>query len=120
VVNDFALSPHFRLREFQDPETQEVKVYPELVERLEQLRALVGKPITITRGYSTAATNLRVGGAVDSQHRLGKAADVFWEGMVLDETAALAERAGFNGIGINRTKVHLHVDVRIKPARWEE
>ena len=43
---------------------------------LEQVRALVGGPITISSGYRSPALNKAVGGAANSAHVLGLAADI--------------------------------------------
>ncbi len=43
---------------------------------LEQMRALVGAPISISSGYRSPALNKAVGGAANSAHVLGLAADV--------------------------------------------
>ncbi len=122
MLNDLHISPHFRLLEFEDPGTQMVKLDSELVVRLEALRDLVGKPITVTSGFRTPETNRFVGGAGGSYHLRGMAADVIWDGMALDDATVLAKEAGFTGIGIDRRawNQHLHVDVRLTPAYWEE
>ena len=52
---------------------------------LEQVRALVGAPITISSGYRSPALNRAVGGAASSAHVLGLAADI--------STAKLAPKA---------------------------
>jgi hypothetical protein len=46
-----------------------------LAERLEAVRALLGVPLQITSGYRAPAVNAGIGGARDSQHCLGLAAD---------------------------------------------
>lgn len=43
---------------------------------LDPLRELYGKPITVTSGYRSQALNKSVGGAVNSQHIKGEAADI--------------------------------------------
>ena len=43
---------------------------------LEQMRALVGAPISISSGYRSPALNKAVGGAANSAHVLGLAADI--------------------------------------------
>ena len=43
---------------------------------LEQVRALVGAPIAISSGYRSPALNKAVGGAANSAHVLGLAADI--------------------------------------------
>ena len=46
------------------------------VEVLQPLRDLYGKPIIITSGYRSAKVNEAVGGARNSQHSMGEAADI--------------------------------------------
>lgn len=43
---------------------------------LDPLREIFGKPITVTSGYRSKELNRRVGGATNSQHILGEAADI--------------------------------------------
>jgi len=47
-----------------------------LADGLEQVRALLGHPIIVTSGYRCAALNQAVGGAADSDHVRGLAADL--------------------------------------------
>lgn len=48
---------------------------------LEQVRAAVGRPITVSSGYRSPALNTAVGGARNSAHVLGLAADITASGM---------------------------------------
>ena len=88
-MNDFRLSTHFTLSEFERSATAEKygidnrvpsKFVPTLQqicqEVLEPLRSFVGKPIIITSGYRCNQLNVKVGGAYASQHTLGEAADI--------------------------------------------
>ncbi len=122
MLNDVPVSPHFRLLEFEDPDTRLVKLEPRLLVCLEALRDAVGKPIRVTSGYRSVPTNARVGGAGYSYHLRGMAADLVWEGIDLGAAVKMARAAGFTGIGIDRhpDNLHLHVDVRVNPAYWEE
>lgn len=43
---------------------------------LQPLRNKLKRPIIITSGYRSEALNLKIGGAVNSQHCLGEAADI--------------------------------------------
>lgn len=118
MINDIKISEHFKLSEFESPDTKEVKLDPALIDKLESLRELVGQPLTINSGYRTETHNRAVGGAEHSKHRLGQAADIkLPDGLSVDEMAILAERVGFDGIG----KYHwgIHVDVRGTKARWD-
>lgn len=54
---------------------------------LEDVRALVGRPITISSGYRSSAVNAAVGGAANSAHLSGLAADINCPGL---SPAALA------------------------------
>lgn len=45
-------------------------------ELLEPVRAILDKPITVTSGYRSAAVNAAVGGALQSAHLSGFAADI--------------------------------------------
>ena len=81
------LSDHFTLAEFTVSETAARRGIdntpsPDVVNKLmitarglERVRSLLGKPITVTSGYRSAAVNKAVGGAGMSQHILGEAAD---------------------------------------------
>jgi len=117
------LSEHFTAAEFtcrcQNPKCPAQKrPHPALVERLEELRTLWGRPIWIISGIRCVDYNKTVGGAPASQHLLGKAADIKTENEnEVRALAALAERVGFKGIGTGKRK--LHVDVRAgRRARW--
>ena len=43
---------------------------------LEPIRDLVGGPITVTSGYRSPTLNSIIGGAPESQHKIGEAADI--------------------------------------------
>ena len=115
-INDIKLSPNFTLSEFQCRCCGAVRVDPELVRKLQQLRDRIGKPIAITSGYRCPAHNRAVGGATQSQHLTGKAADITVKGMAPATVADHAEAIGFGGIG--RYATFTHVDCRDKKARW--
>lgn len=52
---------------------------------LEPLRLLLNKPIHITSGYRCERVNKAIGGAANSQHVLGQAADCHVDGMTTQE-----------------------------------
>lgn len=57
-------------------------------ELLEPVRALLGVPIRISSGYRCAQLNEFVGGAADSAHLFGLAADTLPQGLTLDAAFA--------------------------------
>ncbi|WP_093310502.1 YcbK family protein [Tindallia californiensis] len=116
-MNNIRVSRNFLLREFECKDgSHQVAVKAELIEKLQRLRDLIGQPMIVTSGYRNQSHNAAVGGAAQSRHLTGEAADVRVAGMHPDEVAQLAAQVGFNGIGIyNR---FTHVDIRPNPARW--
>ena len=118
MINDIHISEHFKLLEFQSGDTQEVKIDPELIEKLEKLRKRIGQPLVINSGYRTLEHNKAVGGAENSLHPTGKAGDIAKvKGLSIDEMAVLAQKAGFDGIG--KYNWGIHADVRGTVARWD-
>lgn len=100
------LSEYFELSEFEHSDTARAKgivnrVPAELVPNvvrlhdnvLYPLRKLVGHPVRITSGYRCADLNKAVGGATNSQHSTGEAADI--------EVAGQSNSAVFNWIRKN-------------------
>ncbi len=117
-MNNINLSNNFTLREFACKDgSHQVAIHSELLERLQRLRDLAGKPITITSGYRNTSHNKAVGGSPTSRHLLGQAADIQIPGLHPDEVAQMAKQAGFSGIGIYPT--FTHVDIRPNPTTWK-
>lgn len=103
------LSPHFSSWEFKDHRTGDIKgPDPLLVQVLERLRSIDGRPLRIVSGYRSPATNAAVGGASNSQHLYGRAADL--EPGRFKAAEALAR--GARGVGVDRNGWVIHVDVR--------
>lgn len=112
---------HFSEKELSCPHCGQCKVTQRLVDALDALRELAGVAIVVHDAYRCAQHNLAVGGVPKSEHPNGEAADIVIEGKTLNEMYALAEQiAEFNegGIGVYDGKPFIHVDVRLKRARW--
>ncbi len=89
---------------------------PELLEALEDFRAKVGKPVIINSAYRCPIHNAEVGGAPNSQHMLGEAADIRVTGMTAGQLEAIARTIpAIKGIGRADFQNYLHVDVRSTP-----
>lgn len=82
----------------------------ELLKKLDPLREFCGNAIVVLRGYETT------GHCKNSQHYLGKAADLYIVGVSLINQYLLAERFNFGGIGLypDWNNPGLHCDVRSK------
>lgn len=88
-----------------------------LILKLEELRyRLGGKPIIINSGYRTPEHNRKVGGAANSQHLYGRAADIVVKGVSPSRVYQEADKL-FNGVG--KYPTFTHVDTRPgKKARF--
>lgn len=104
------ISPHFTAKEFACPHCGVALVRPALLELLERVRSQSGKPLRIVSGYRCPVHNAQVGGAADSQHMYGTAADIA-AGQL---TISGAIRAMAIGIGSKGDSV-IHVDARDGP-----
>jgi len=95
----------------------------ELANNLQVLRDVVGK-LDLTNSYRCKNHNSDVNGSVNSQHLLGKAADIKSEPIKPKEMAQTvddlmkSENFKLGGIGIYNT--FTHVDIRGTRARWSK
>lgn len=97
-----------------------VIIDPRLVDLLENIRRLTGKPVHINSGYRSQEYNRTIKNASPkSQHCEGKAADIWIEGISPEKVAQYAEcfLGASGGIGIYHT--FTHVDVRNGKSRWK-
>lgn len=119
-MSDRQLSAHFKRSEFAcscgcgfdsiDVETLEI---------LEAVRTGFDAPVIVTSGARCEDYNRQVGGAENSQHLVGRAADIKVKGATPDEVSQyVIHRYPHASIGLYRTFVH--IDTRTNgPARWE-
>lgn len=90
---------------------------PLLLSGLEDFRYWLETPIHITSGFRCKEHNSKVGGAPNSQHLVGNAADIYVKGMSgpsLYKKLLKWNPTQFNGVGIGNT--FIHVDCRAVPA----
>ena len=94
-----------------------------LADNLQVLRDLAGR-LDLTNAYRCKEHNADVGGSTNSQHLLGKAADVKSKTIKPNEMAQTvddlmkSENFELGGIGIYNT--FTHVDIRGTRARWSK
>jgi hypothetical protein len=92
-----------------------------LVTYLQQIREHFGKPLNISSGYRCVTHNKKVGGATNSRHAKGQAADIYITGVTPAEIAKYAESIGILGIGLYETNsdgFFVHVDTRETKSFW--
>ena len=85
---------------------------PELIRMLQTARNLYGKSMIISSGCRCIKHNRTVGGATNSAHITGKAADILTP-TGIDRYLIIKAliQAGFERLGINFNKKFIHVDV---------
>jgi len=122
------LTNNFNLEEFECkcgckmPEFVKKNII-ELADNLQVLRDFVGR-LDLTNAYRCKEHNSDVGGSTNSQHLVGKAADIKSESIKPKEMAQIvddlmkSETFELGGIGIYNT--FTHVDIRDYRARWSK
>jgi len=114
------LTAHFRVREFRCKDgSDEIKIDDKLPKLLEQIRGYVEAAVEITSAYRTVAYNAKVGGASNSQHTKGTAADIITDGRTVAEIAKFAQAIGAGGVGLYTKRNFVHVDVRAGRSYWK-
>lgn len=126
------LSTNFDLSEFASadgtaPSAEVLKNLTELAKNLEVLRKHINKPIRITSGFRSREHNKKIGGATNSYHVLGMAADIQVSKMKPEDVAKAIEllikegKMKQGGLGIYRTWIHydLYFDGKT-PRRWKK
>ncbi len=116
-------SKNFRVNEFSCKGKgccKTVKLDMELVEILQKIRDNFNQPVTITSGYRCKTHNKAVGGASNSYHTKGQAADIVVKNVSPTEVAKYAEGIGVLGIGCytGSDGNFVHLDTREKKAFW--
>jgi len=113
------ISPHFRRAEFACKcgcgfDTVDV----DTLAVLEAVRTHFGKPTIINSGCRCPEYNAKVGGAPNSQHTLGRAADIRVQGVEPDAVYDWLA-VNFPTASLGRYATFTHVDTRSHgPARW--
>lgn len=111
VDTNIQISRNFKLSEFRCHCGKEhVELDMELAEKLQVLRDLLGDPLTVAVGYRCPEHNAKTPNAdPNSWHKFGKAADIKSSRHAPEEVFYLAKKAGFNGVGLYDTWVHVDV-----------
>lgn len=117
------ISDHFDSNEFKCKccgQLPKGGMNPELIALLEDIRAKLDKPISITSGYRCESHNMKCGGKPKSQHMLGNAADIQVSGVSAAEVHMFIEHNFYKrAVGLGKYPSFTHVDVRDgEIARW--
>lgn len=129
------VTPHFSVWEMQckcgrcewkNPDKRLMLALEKLRHKLNKMREMAELEahlcmmILVNSAYRCPRHNAAVGGAANSQHLLGKAADIRVKGMSAAKLAEVAEQVpAFAEGGIGLYKTFVHVDVRFHKTRWK-
>ena len=114
------LSKNFKVSEFKcNDGSDTVLISDKLVDLLQKIRDHFGVAVTINSGYRTSTYNKKVGGATNSQHVKGTAADIVVKGVDPLTVAQYSEHLMPDSGGIGVYQTFTHVDVRTSRSRWD-
>lgn len=92
----------------------------ELLEVLEGIRKIFGRPILINSWCRCEAYNAHIGGKPGSYHVKGMAADIRIEEIPASLVADYLDRTYPDRYGIGRYDRFTHIDVRHQRSRWDK
>ena len=112
------ITNNFKVSEFKS-DSKIVLIHHTLPIALQMIREKVGKAINITNAYRTEIHNKRVGGASNSYHLYGMAADIWVRGITPVELAKVIDSMFPTTYGVIAypKKGFVHFDVRAKKYR---
>jgi uncharacterized protein YcbK (DUF882 family) len=124
------LTKNFAKSEFdsKDGEEMPTEVFyniQKLANQLQYVRDYLDRPIRINSGYRSLNHNLVIGGSKNSQHLLGKAADIVVKGLepklvyeILEDLINKGEILQ-GGLGLYDSFVHYDFGFKGKRRRWD-
>ncbi|RJL06937.1 YcbK family protein [Paracoccus siganidrum] len=102
--------PNFSPAEIACRGTGKLRVNADALDRLQELRVTLGKPLIVNSAYRSPEHNQRVGGAKASKHLDGTAFDISMANHDPVAFIAAARKAGFKGIGTYPRSNFVHID----------
>ena len=95
-----------------------IMIDSDLVVILQKIREHFKSAVIITSGYRPKGYNTAIGGASDSYHIKGQAADFYVHSVSPSEVAKYAESIGARGVGLYTAQRFVHVDTRSTKYFW--
>lgn len=103
---------YFKEEEFKCPCCNRVFINPILIPTLDLIRSDYGKPMVVNSGFRCPSHNRTVGGAAQSEHLIGTAADIACTNNAdRYKLVSLCYKHGIKRIGIGKTFVHIGVSL---------
>ena len=122
------LTKNFTRREFKSKDGSKMPEdvlcnIKDLADNLQVLRDFLGEPIRINSAYRSEAHNKAIGGVKNSQHVLGKAADIKVKDIETKDLYLIIESLIIDGQmtdgGLGLYDTFVHYDIRGSKARWD-
>ena len=122
------MTKNFSKEEFDcnDGSEMPINIYHNMVKVANQLQILrnhLGKPIQINSAWRSEEYNASVGGVKDSQHIMGRAADIVVRDLnpteVYNTIEELIEKGDMLQGGLGLYDTFVHYDIRGERARWD-
>ena len=112
--------PNFTEAEFRCRHCGKQEMKPEFMGRLQALRDVYRRPMTITSGYRCPDHPIEKAKATPGMHSTGLACDIGVQGAEAHEVMRLAMHLGFTGIGVQQKGAgrFIHLDLRATPTVW--
>ena len=117
---DVRLGKYFSSKEFKCHCCNFFIIDSALIEGLEELRKGLGQPVFVSSGYRCPRHNTAVGGAKNSYHMKGMAADIYVHNVSVEDLYQRAQDIElFNGFGLYDNFIHLDVRNTLKRVTWD-
>ncbi len=122
------MTKNFSKEEFDcnDGSEMPINIYHNMVKvanQLQTLRDYIGKPIQVNSAWRSQEYNASIGGVKNSQHIMGRAADIVIKGMTPVEVSKTIEELINKGDmlqgGLGIYSSFVHYDIRGIKARWD-
>lgn len=120
---DWSKYKNFTEAEFACKHTGKNLVKKELLDKLQKLRNMYGKPLKVTSGYRDPSHPIERVKDAPGPHTTGLAVDLAVQGADAYKVVALAMQLGFTGIGVQQkgSGRFIHLDLiksSMRPTIW--
>lgn len=111
---------YFKLSEFDSPDLKGSgeNMQASTLEMLDKAREMAGVPFKINSGYRTPKHNKAIGGAKNSAHIRGYAADIAVTDVTRETILKSLYMAGFRRLGIANGFIHADNDPTLPQSIW--